>query len=301
MSEEISVNNTKAKNWPSCRPIIRHNIEEDIPPRFQSVARAMFYSRFYTVFFLFVNFVTNIYYYQVDHGTIYDLSFSVVWLVLWTVLTFAFHRSFYRAFAYNNSSSYTTFFCGSIFEFVLSLIAICGFKYTGFLGYFGLAFDESNAPYNVISFLLIIAFTLKAAFVIFSLVLLSKRRITPEDGLKDDTPLIVKEVNVLPADLDGRKINYLPVRAGNVCDVRVEKLSTLPENSFIVISEWKRAQPESNGSYILHVAGEPARAYWSDPHVTRIIDSGNVDPMTQMLTISRLPDGSFVFGVVSKE
>lgn len=100
----------------------------------------------------------------------------------------------------------------------------------------------------------------------------------------------------LPSEVDGRHVTYFPSDAGNSMAFKVKSLTALPEDSFTVIAEWQRVAE----GYVLYVENEPERAYWSTPYVEEILNNGLVNPTSQGLTISRLQDGSFVFGVVDK-
>lgn len=304
---------SREKNWPACKPILRHNIKADIPAGLQKVTKLVLFHCFYEVIFLLINFVaalvglfTNKDSY-LDDMLFGDLVISPVWLVGWGVLSFIFYHSLYKALAHRRRGHYTFFFCGSIFEILLSILAVIGIKGSALMGFCqGLALHESVVT-CFLCFVVVVGFALNGVFLVVVLVKLQGKYdavMNGEGAVEESVDAVAAKVGnsaALPREVGGRKITYLPPNAGSAGKSKVEKLSALPANSFTVISEWRKADSEEEGdAYILYVENEADRAYWSTPHVAGILNNGLVNPATQVLTISRLPGGSFVFGVADK-
>lgn len=105
----------------------------------------------------------------------------------------------------------------------------------------------------------------------------------------------------LPAKLEGKEISYLPTSAGFTEDSAPQKLDTIPEDSIVVIHRWRKITTKFGDSYVLHVDNQPGKAYWGNSRVTAILNGGMVDMKTQMLTISRLAGGAFVYGTLKRD
>lgn len=312
VDKDITGRPKKPNNWPRSCPIIRFDIEDDFPRGFHGIGRVMFFQTFYTAIILFVNFLTATtsffflpgYYYTTD-AKMSNFILSIIWLVVFTSLSFVLFRSFYKAVSQKNSFHLKVFLVGTTFDVIVAILAFFGPPFTGFMGVFNALIQEKwiIAPCIIIS----IAFFVKAVLLITVLVLVGRQR----KAIRADNSVIVEDgdvissnigtIDALPADIEGRKIKYLTIDAFGTYRSKVEKLNTLPVNSFTIISEWRKVDSDYDESYILYVENEPGRAYWSNPHVAGIINNGYVNPMTQVLTISRLSDGSFAFGVADKE
>ena len=287
----------RKKNWPPCKPCIRHDIKADIPYRLQKITTLMLLHCFYVIFFLFVEFVTELIGMHVstnsdiDEIIFCDAMFSTVWLVGWGGLSLIFYHSLYKALTHMHTGHYVFFFCGTIFEILLSILAVIGPKYSALMGFFHIVALRSEKVICFVCFLFTIAFIVNTMFLIFALVAIHGEysRLAREKAA-------MGTAEGLPSEVDGRHVMYFPSDAGHSTGLKVESLTALPEDSFTVIAEWQRAAE----GYVLYVENEPERAYWSTPYVEGILNNGLVNPMSQELTISRLQDGSFVFGVVDK-
>lgn len=307
----------KPKNWPAWKPILRHSIKEDIPEDFKKIVRFYFFDRFYVVFFLIVNVFAalicylNKFSYETSSSYLINLFLSPLWLVIWGIMAYVFYWALYTSLSENHSSHYAVFIIGSILEIILSIIAIAGFFGFGFMG-ISCGFMVSGTISIIMCYLVAFAFFVNLIFLIISLVKIqmtrtkSKKYFNLENDsavngadieLKDDDDEAAAAKN-LPEEVNGRKIKYLKVDDDVTNDnSEVKRLTDLPNGSLTVISEWKKVE---DGKFILYVENEPERAYWSNEKAAGIIGGGLVDPETQVLTVSRLPDGSFVFGVADK-
>lgn len=111
----------------------------------------------------------------------------------------------------------------------------------------------------------------------------------------------IGKIKALPNDIDGCEVNYLPASAGAAASPRAVKMDTIPTDSFVVISNWRKVNSQFGDSYILYIKDDNTKTYWSNSRVSGIIGAGLVNPETQFLTISRLADGSFIYGYVNKK
>lgn len=300
----------KPKNWPPCSPILRHNIKEDIPHNLQATMKIALFHCFYVVIILLLNFITA---YLAAFGeenwverscTITNFVLSIVWLFLWSIIVFGIYSFLYKAIAYRRKNLYPWFIAGSVLSAVLAVLAVCGFPYTGLYGFI-VAFYFENAVIGM-SF----AFAVLAGVDFFYVVISTAIIHNKYKAFRASEPIVVAgeeaiagrvgTTNALPSEIDGRKISYLPVNAGQA-GKKIEKLTALPNNSLTVIDEWKKVESgNAEGTFVLYVEGNHERMYWGDEHVAGIIGGGEVDASTQVLTISRLENGEFVFGVADK-
>lgn len=294
-----------------CKYIIHHNIPVDIPPYLQKLVKLVFGHCFFTAGILLLNFFVALIVMCLPHDSydddmlFADLVISPVWFVGWTLLDFVFYSALYSSLAEHRPKKYHVFFCGYILEIILTALGIAGIPHTALMGFVqGVKSADDSAFSCVLCIVVAIAFVLNMIFLVYAMVAVDKgykkamrdERIAVEGN--DAIRSKIGTTQALPNEVGGRKVTYLPVNGGSSS---VEKLSALPEDSITVISEWKRVDASPGEAYILYVENEPGRAYWSNSHIADIINSGSVNPVTQVLTISRLPGGSFVFGVADKE
>lgn len=108
-------------------------------------------------------------------------------------------------------------------------------------------------------------------------------------------------LDALPVKSEGRLIHYLNNNTGPTPLPKAVKLTEMPVNSYIVIPGWRQINGHFGPSYILEVENEPSIAYWSNSRVNGIIGGGIINPETQVLTIHRLQDGSFIYGYADKK
>ena len=307
---------SKAQNWPSFKPVLRHSIKEDIPKELQSVMRFALAHCFFVLLALFLNLGAGFFVYFMPYerypGSAFLLSslvLSAAWLLLWGAVPFVIYGCLYRAIAWGRTGCYRAFAVGTIARAVLAALAAVGPPYTGMHG-FVLAFSVSEAfPVIVLSAIVGALFALGFLCLLASLAVTHARR----SALSRAGPLPVADDaeasgmagadGALPSVVGGRRITYLPACAGQQRRGKAgtEALAALPENSLTVVDEWVRAGGEGGGEYVLYVEGDHERSYWSDVHVAGIIDNGEVDASTQVLTISRLGNGEFVFDVADKK
>ena len=307
---------SKPKNWPSFKPVLRHSIKEDIPKELQSVMRFALGHCFFVLFVLFLNFGTGFFVYFMPYerypGSAFLLTsivLSSAWLLLWGAVPFVIYGCLYRAIAWGRTGCYRAFAVGTIARAVLAALAAVGPPYTGMHG-FVLAFSFSEVfPVIVLSAIVGVLFALDFLCLLASLAVTHARR----SALSRAGPLPVADdaevsgmagaAGALPSEVGGRRITYLPARAGQRRGkAGTEALAALPENSLTVVDEWVRAAGgDGGGEYVLYVEGDHERSYWSDAHVAGIIENGEVDASTQVLIISRLGNGEFVFGVADKK
>lgn len=313
---EIDYHAYKGKNWPPCKPIIRHNIKEDIPRELQKTMKAVLFYPFFNAIILIFNFIVAFFIYVNVEDYVEDISvyvtnivLSVVWLIVFGVLPFVSYSFLYKAIAYGRRDLYKWFVIGFIVSAVIDVVGVGGFPYTGFYGFF-IAFYMSDLGIGL-SFMMGVFFMVDFFYVVSSVIIAHvqyrKFRATGAIVVAGDAivPAKVGTTNALPNEIDGRKVNYLPVSAGlhhKPKGTKIEKLLALPNNSFTVIDEWKRIDAgNAEGMFVLYVEGNHEMSFWSDGHIAGILNSGEVDPSTQVLTISRLENGEFVFGVANKK
>ena len=124
----------------------------------------------------------------------------------------------------------------------------------------------------------------------------------------DSTPHVAEVIadkigslEALPVESEGRTIHYLANKEGPSPVPRAVKLTELPTNTYIVISSWRKIESLYGPSYILYVENDPTKAYWSNSRVTAIISGGMVNPESQVLTIHRLLNGTFIYGYAEKK
>lgn len=124
----------------------------------------------------------------------------------------------------------------------------------------------------------------------------------------DSTPHVAEVIadkigslEALPVESEGRTIHYLANKEGPSPVPRAVKLTELPTNTYIVISGWRKIESLYGPSYILYVENDPTKAYWSNSRVNAIISGGMVNPDTQVLTIHRLLNGTFIYGYAEKK
>lgn len=108
-------------------------------------------------------------------------------------------------------------------------------------------------------------------------------------------------LDALPVKSEGRLIHYLSNNTGPTPLPRAVKLTEMPVNSYIVITGWRQINGHFGPSYILEVENDPSIAYWSNSRVNGIIGGGMINSETQVLTIHRLQDGSFIYGYANKK
>lgn len=287
---------SKSKNWPRFKPILRHNIREDIPFVFQSPTRYMLFHCFYTAFFLLLNFSISCTAYFLPYSFFVDdwvmranVTASPIWFFVWTVLGFVFYASLYKALTHYSKGWYSVFFVGTVVEILLSFFVAVGVPGSGLMGHLMAGHLKESWTISFLSPILVFAFVLNAILLISNLSKIHFAFVAIGKAGKEFPP---------PSSEASGGV-------GASAETRVEELTSLPEGSSVVVSEWRKAAPGSGsgsgGSYILYDKRDPGRAYWSPPNIADMIESGDVDPVTQELTISRLAGGSFVFGVVDKK
>lgn len=303
----------KFKNWPRCKPILRHNIQEDIPLEMQTLTRIRLLHVFYVIFFLLFNFftaiVTKVVYVERLHASECRSSIvgSLILLCVWAATSIVSYICFYKTFSGRVFMSYWFYLFFTIIELVFCVLVIIGFWSAGFMGITVALKLEHYVGIKLMCFFNVFAFAFDAIFLVVSIVaahimilrITSAEKIVVAPDVKVSADLGTEEA--LPRSINGRQITYLPSNAGDICESKIEDLAKLPNDSFTIISEWRKVDSDYDDSYILYVENEPGRAYWSNPHVAGIINNGLVNPMTQVLTISKLSNGSFVFGTADKE
>ena len=297
----------KPKNWPRCMPFIRHSIKEDIPPEFRTIMKLMLFHCFYVLVFLFTSLITTLIE-MLTGGSVRDVIIAFissigtpVWIVVWGVLAFTLYAFLYKSIAHNKRGYLIAFSIGTVIEILMSIYVSVGFPLYAPLGIWSVFMGVSTGT-AVVAFIVNIAFVINTAFLIVAFVIILARY--PKLAQRYQTVTVCDEsvapkigtTEALPAEVSGRKIKYFANALANA-----RNLNSLPEDTITVISEWKKVGTSAEGSYLLYVENEPERVYRSSPQVDGILDNGTVNPVTQVLTISRLPGGSFVFGAMDKK
>ena len=299
----------KPKNWPRCMPFLRHSIKEDIPPEFRTITKLMLFHCFYVLFFLLVSLVASTIE-MLTGGSLDDVVVSYistiatpVWIIVWGVLAFTLYALLYKSVAHNRRSCHVAFAIGTVFEILLSIYVSVGFPLYAPLSIWSV-FMGMRTGTAVVAFIVNIAFAINTVFLIVAFVIILvrypklARRYQTVTACGESVAPKIGTTEALPAEVRGRKIKYFD--GGNAL-ASARNLNSLPEDSITVISEWRKVGTRAEGSYLLYVENEPERVYRSSSQVDGILDNGVVNPVTQALTISRLPGGSFVFGAMDKK
>lgn len=301
-------NEAPVKNWPRSKPILRHDISKDLPLEAQRLARLNLVHSFYMLFVLIINIFTAAIAFAVFEtrgrlNCLLSIIFAPIWAIIAGIFTFGQYAYFYKAFARVSVYLYKMFFVGVVIELAISIIAGCGFRGSGFMG-IGMAGEMKYHPWVVALCGIITAlFFINAIIDIFLLAISTTRFIPLNKNAKvyiadiKDVQSRVGTTEALPNEVDGKKITYISPDE----KPKVMNLLQLPVNSLTVISSWENAGEHQLYKYILRVHNEPERMYWSNAYVSNLIESGSVNRETQMLTISRLADGSFAFGVIERK
>jgi len=119
--EELEKIAPKAKNWPRCRPIIYHNIEEEIPQDDKPLVKRAYYLWFFTVWCFFWNFFTILadLIVNANGGAVASLILSIVYFIFLVPLSFLFYRLLYNATRKRKSLSWLLFMIIKWIEFLL--------------------------------------------------------------------------------------------------------------------------------------------------------------------------------------
>lgn len=308
-------NGAREKNWPPFHPILRHNIQEDIPQNFKLVMRIMLGHCFLTLILLLFNLGVSIgavctnYRWYVQVLFYVNVAMASFWLAFWGFFSVFFYFELYKSISTRRFKCFKVFFYGTICEILLCGAGVAGFPGGGFMGFVMSIFADYNWYIFIMGLIISVLFSVKILFLITMLIIIRVKFSKFRKGFiidvakNNEVDPQVGNVKSLPLEIgtSGRRIKYLPANASLECKSKVEKLITLPNNSFTIISDWRKVDASLDESYILYVENEPGRAYWSNAYVAEIINGGLVNPMTQVITISRLPNGSFAFGVADKE
>lgn len=110
----------------------------------------------------------------------------------------------------------------------------------------------------------------------------------------------IGNIEALPSEIDGLKIKYLPSGAGAKTFPKSHKMMELPKNSVTVFDRWNKVTGIYGDSFCMYVKDQEGVSYWSNSRATAILIGDFVNPETQYFTISRLADGSFVYGVIDR-
>lgn len=137
--KEVASTRDKPPNWPSCRPLIYHNIREEIPENGRILVTRVYFSWFLYVGTLVVNCAALLGGLaapvpQGATGPDYGLDFglSIVLLVITPVISFVFwYRPFYVAVKNDRSISYFFFFFNYACHLLLCIVMAIGIPSSG--------------------------------------------------------------------------------------------------------------------------------------------------------------------------
>lgn len=171
---------SKTKNWPACKPILRHDIKADIPQDLWTIMRLMLAHCFYTAFLLLFNFFTALAAVSAPHDSYDDdmyfsgMVISPVWFVGWTLLTFVLYHSLYKALAHRHRGHYIFFFCGTVFEVLLSFFGMLGVSSSALMGFWQALKMKDILWVSVMCYAVSIAFVEKITFLVVALINIHK-------------------------------------------------------------------------------------------------------------------------------
>ena len=108
----------------------------------------------------------------------------------------------------------------------------------------------------------------------------------------------IGNVAALPAEINGKEVNYLPLNTGPVFCNKAQKMSEVPCDTYVVVENWRKITSQYSDGFVMDVCGDADLSYWSNPRATAIL-LGGFDPKTQYFTISHMSNGSFVYGTLN--
>jgi hypothetical protein len=154
VEREKTLANPREPNWPRCKPLLYHNIEEDMPTtQVQRVVRFAYFGWLGFLVALLWNFVC-MFALIIAEGAVGDFVLSIVYMIVLPPLFFLIYRILYRAGRKTKPSLYIVFWIFYFLELLFFAFFVLGYPGTGAGGIFWMSSEFSNAQ-NVIGFLLL--------------------------------------------------------------------------------------------------------------------------------------------------
>ena len=84
----------------------------------------------------------------------------------------------------------------------------------------------------------------------------------------------IGNIAALPAKIDGKEVNYLPLNTGLVFCNKAQKMSEMPCDTCIVIKNWRKITSQYSDSFVMDTCGNANLSYWSNSRATAILLGG---------------------------
>ncbi|RIA95387.1 scamp family-domain-containing protein [Glomus cerebriforme] len=187
------------KNWPPCYPIIYHDIQaeilEDSAVRMAERSYVLWLAYIVTLIFNFISVVAT----TIANGNagdvIVQILLAILYLFIWPLFDFfSRHISLYRAFKYDNRTSYRLFFLFTFLDIVFGIFIGVGFLYGGGGGLIAMINNFKHDPLNV-SHIVAGVFSAICVFLVLSLTMFHVklfRRVYKHFKIHDDWSLFPK-------------------------------------------------------------------------------------------------------------
>jgi len=126
----------KPPNWPRCRPLIYHNIHDEIPENGRTIVRRVYFSWFSFSFALFLNMIALLSGVIVDSDVGVDFGISIALLAVLIPVSFVFwYRTLYVAVKRDRGVNYFFFFFNYICHIGFCIIMCIGIPKSGAGGF----------------------------------------------------------------------------------------------------------------------------------------------------------------------
>jgi len=167
-SREISGSGGPPPNWPRCRPLIRHNISEDMPtPETVRLVRMAYGGWIAGYALLGYNIVVQLAVLIQDKGaSVGDFILSIVFFILLPIIWFTIYRILYRAARKTKAALYIVYWIFYFFVMLTNVFFVIGVPATGAGGIFWM-FDAFASGYTASGVMLLINGVLWALLAIF--------------------------------------------------------------------------------------------------------------------------------------
>jgi len=155
-NRDVGVSNSKPPNWPRCRPLIRHNIVEDMPtPQTIRLIRMAYGGWLAGCSILAVNIVVLLAVLIETKGSSFgDFILSIVFFIILPIIWFTIYRILYRAARKTKAALYITYWVFYFFVMLTHIFFVIGYPGTGAGGIFWM-FDAFGAGYMASGFMLL--------------------------------------------------------------------------------------------------------------------------------------------------
>jgi len=162
-------NEKRKPNWPRCKPLIYHNIPEDMPtPEMIRLCR-MAYLGWYALEIAFVYNAAALLAVAIATGDrIGDFVLSIVYIVFMSPICFLIYRVLYRAGRKSKPSLFVFYFCVFALEILIKIYFALGISGCG-AGGFVLMIDMFNANQTVAAIMILVSFVVWVLLAAFSI------------------------------------------------------------------------------------------------------------------------------------